>query len=368
MILRPEAVVLDGVLTRGLQVELDGDVPHFSPWHGATEPWVLSPAFVNAHSHLEYRGLQRAIDADDYWPWIRRLTELKMSQTEAEVRRDCLLAAQENVASGVGYLVEHSDRPFAAPAMSETSLSGFIFLELITLMEHAAPDEKRRQVESRRPADFPCALAPHAPYTVDPTTLKSFAAGDPFSIHVAETEYENEFFRFGLGPIAEFYHRFGIPFSATGRSVVEILHEWGLVRAGAQFVHVCAVSPSDLELLAAGGVTVAHCPRSNLALGCPRSPVRAMLDQGIEVGLGLDSAASSGPVDFFAEMREAYSVGNLAAEEVWQMATRPWMGQGAGWLALTASGARKTEDLLSLSPSQVRWAQRPSAGSQTRSA
>jgi hypothetical protein len=52
-----------------------------------------------------------------------------------------------------------------------------------------------------------------------------------------------------------------------------------------------------------------------------------MLDRGIRVGLGMDSAASSGMIDMFAEMREALLLSRetsrpLGIGEVWTMATR----------------------------------------------
>ena len=62
------------------------------------------------------------------------------------------------------------------------------------------------------------------------------------------------------------------------------------------------------EHLAEGEVMIAHCPRSNLNLGCPLPDVRRMLDMGLKVGLGMDSPASSGPIDMFAEMRAMMTV------------------------------------------------------------
>src|SRR6185436_1326660 len=70
----------------------------------------------------------------------------------------------------------------------------------------------------------------------------------------------------------------------------------------------------------------AHCPRSNAALGCPPARIRELLHLGVDVGLGMDSAASSGPIDMFLEMRAALNTSNsigkpLKGEEVWNMAT-----------------------------------------------
>jgi cytosine/adenosine deaminase-related metal-dependent hydrolase len=91
-------------------------------------------------------------------------------------------------------------------------------------------------------------------------------------------------------------------------------------------VHCCALEDGDIELIKTRGANVAHCPRSNAALGCPPAPVRELLSAGIKIGLGLDSAASSGPIDMFAEMRAALATSidrsrPLSGEEVWRMAT-----------------------------------------------
>ncbi|MCW5941022.1 MAG: amidohydrolase family protein [Fimbriimonadaceae bacterium] len=338
MILRPRAIVRDGELFEGLEVEYaEGVVRDVRPFRGTPDGTILSPAFVNAHSHLEYRGLQGVVPARDYWTWIRELTRLKTLQVPAQVREDAHLAARENRAAGVGYVAEHSDLPVAGEAMRAAGLMGIVFQEVITFNERDDPDSKWRLVEERAAinrAAFggPVVPSPHAPYTVDQVTLRRWAdapQNSPLfraSIHVAETSFESAFFRDGDGPIADFYRRQGAPFEATGLRVVAWLDALGLVRPGMQFVHACAVEAEDVGLLARRRVSVAHCPRSNEALGCPVAPVRRMLDAGVRVGLGLDSAASSGPIDVFAEMRaavrSAIALGEpLDEREVWHMAT-----------------------------------------------
>lgn len=364
MTLRPYGTVIAGRLELGLElvIDIDGEVqtPHSKlqissqiadrqstilevrPHTSVPEPYVISPAFVNAHSHLEYRGLMGGLESTDYWPWLREITAAKRGQAVEDVRRDCHLAAAENRATGVALIGEHSDRPFAGDALHEAGIEGVIFQEVITLNEADGPEAKLRRIEeaaeaNRSSFDGPVCLSPHAYFTVDRGTLSAFgerSAGNadlrsaerPISIHVAESLHESEFTRDGKGPIAELYRSFGIEFEPTDKNVVETLAALGLAREGAQWVHCCDLSATDVHLMAAAGVTAAHCPRSNRNLNCPIAPVREMIDAGIPVGLGLDSAASSGPIDMFAEMRFAVESSvvrgrPLMPEEVWLMAT-----------------------------------------------
>ncbi|HZH99433.1 MAG TPA: hypothetical protein VEX38_10720, partial [Fimbriimonadaceae bacterium] len=147
MIVRPYGVVLRGRLELGLELLMYGsDVVEIRPHTGIPEPYVVSPAFVNAHSHFEYLGLQNEIQAEEYWPWIRELTQRKMDQTLPEVRSDCIRAAEENRAAGIAVVAEHSDRPFAGEAMARAGLSGVIFQEVITFFEREAREAKLSKV------------------------------------------------------------------------------------------------------------------------------------------------------------------------------------------------------------------------------
>ena len=106
-------------------------------------------------------------------------------------------------------------------------------------------------------------------------------------------------------------------------------------------------------------------------LNCPTAPVRQMLDAGILVGLGLDSAASSGPIDMFEEMR-AVSV-LIRPEEIWNMATtmgadsirfaahelpawRIERGSSVPLIKINVTDAYSTEELIERgSPDRVEW-------------
>jgi len=331
-ILRPYAMVIEGELVRGLEaIRVGAEIVELRPHTRPPGDYLLTPAFVNAHSHLEYRGMMGKIPLGDYFPWINQLTQMKMEESEGEVMASIQLAVKENRSTGVALIGEHTDRLGSAQAMREHGMTGHLFQELITFFEAQNPTEKWRSVEEKaeqnRHFGSPVTLSPHAFQTVDRESLRKLgASGFPISIHVAETAHENALSLRGEGVMAEFRQRFGLEVPQTGKSVVASLHDLGVLRKGTQCVHVCALEPGDLDLLASSRVTIAHCPRSNKNLGCPPARVRRFLDAGITVGLGMDSAASSGPIDMFEEMRSAlhtsYELGEpVTPEEVWQMAT-----------------------------------------------
>lgn len=66
--------------------------------------------------------------------------------------------------------------------------------------------------------------------------------------------------------------------------------------------HCVWLEDEDVDILRENGVTVAHCPASNLKLGSGVCNTYKLLENGVNVGLGTDSAASNNGLDIMREM------------------------------------------------------------------
>jgi 5-methylthioadenosine/S-adenosylhomocysteine deaminase len=86
---------------------------------------------------------------------------------------------------------------------------------------------------------------------------------------------------------------------------VQQLADLGCFRVPTVAAHGIYVDADDRRLLREGGVSVAHNPGSNLKLANGIAPVQALLDDGINVSLGTDGAASNNNLNMFEEMHLA---------------------------------------------------------------
>ena len=82
--------------------------------------------------------------------------------------------------------------------------------------------------------------------------------------------------------------------------------------APAVMAHCVHCPPEELEMMKAQGVFVAHCPQSNTNLCSGASPVRQLLEAGLEVGLGSDIAGGAS-LSIFRAMTDAIHTSKLRA-------------------------------------------------------
>lgn len=386
--LRPYALLRHGALEMGWEVDLDAEarIVALRRQTGPPDDFVLSPAFVNGHSHMEYRGMQGRLDGSrGFADWIGQIAAAKREESADEVFEVCMVAARENVVTGVAFVAEHSDRPGSAEAMRRVALPGHLFHEIISI----GPDPDARRVraeanaeESRR-LGFITSLNPHAVYTNRESVLREFAMGrSALSLHLAESREETEYLAEDQGPFAQGMAKFQVTPDLPLARTVDRARRTGYLRKSVQLVHACDLNETEILAIAEAGCTVAHCPRSNEALQCPPAPIAELLRAGVPVSLGLDSAASSGPIDFFAEMRAAVAISRgrgrpLTAEQVWHMGTTggahaltqsglnvgrwDWeVGAKLPMVAIHVSGAWETEDVMDRArPEDVEWVVRP---------
>ncbi len=270
---------------------------------------LLTPAFYNIHCHSAmtlFRGigedlpLQRWLEEKIY-PAEDRLTP-------ESVRVGSSLAIAEMIRGGV---VSFSDMYFfcdeTAKAVIESGMKANISRCLVSFDDNATIKGDLRVEEALKLADefhnaadgrVKIDMSVHAEYTNREKYLREVAELTHerdlgMQVHISETEAEHN----------ECKARHG------GKTPVEFLADCGIITPSATATttaaHCVYVTESDMELLAANRVNVAHNPVSNLKLASGVAPIRKMLDAGINVGLGTDGAASNNALSVLRELQTA---------------------------------------------------------------
>lgn len=281
---------------------------------------------VNAHTHLELSWAahlcpeppgvampQWLANLDKHWGGNKSLEE---------EREQTLTAVSAGIAqlkaAGVTHVGDISNTGLSIEPLLDSGLAGVVYIEVWGLDKQVALDRfawARQLLEKWRPQErngLRIGLTPHASYTVHPDVMKLVGdyaqkEGVPLSIHVAEFPQENQALLEGKGQTYEVASRNG-PVPVVGMRSVPYLASLGVLDAKPLLAHAVSVTDEDLDILAASGSKIAHCPRSNLLLQCGRMPLEKMVARAIPLAFGTDSLASSPSLDVADEAETAVSL------------------------------------------------------------
>jgi 5-methylthioadenosine/S-adenosylhomocysteine deaminase len=264
---------------------------------------VLIPGFVNLHCHAAMTLLRGVADdralmtwlADHIWPAEARHV------SDDFVHDGSLLAMAEMLRGGVTCVNDMYFFPEAtARAALRAGMRAALGMLAIEFPSAYAPDAAGYLQKGLATRDayqgeplLTFTLAPHAPYTVADEMLEHMVVlaeelDLPIHMHVHETagEIEQSLSQHGVRPLERMRHL-------------------GLVGPRLIAVHSVHLNDAELDLMAREGVSVAHCPSSNLKLASGIARVADMKLRGIRVGIGTDGAASNNRLDVMTEMRTA---------------------------------------------------------------
>ena len=274
---------------------------------------IVLPGLINTHTHapmVMYRGL-----ADDLalMDWLQKYifpAEAKTVSPEM-VRIGTRLAALEMIESGTTTFTDmyYFEEEIARAAFG-AGLRGVLGQTIIQfpVADAKTPAEALARAE-RFIREFKDnglivpAVAPHALYTNDRTTLVASAElgrkyGVPVILHFSETEDE-------VRTAREQY-------KTTPAAALEAMGFWGPKTLAA---HGVWVTDEDIAILKKHGVGIAHNPESNMKLASGAAPVTKYLAAGVNVGLGTDGAASNNDLDMFEAMRQASFLAKLSTKD-----------------------------------------------------
>jgi len=161
------------------------------------------------------------------------------------------------------------------------------------------------------------ALAPCSPFTVTNDLMREAARmarhyGVRLHTHLAENDNDVAYTR-----------------EHHGCTPTEYCEQLGWLGDDVWHAHCVKLDDHGISRFAATGTGVAHCPTSNMRLASGIAPVRAMLDRGVRVGLGVDGSASNDSGSLVGEARQAMLLQRvglgpaaLTAREALRLATR----------------------------------------------
>lgn len=297
---------------------------------------LVVPALVNAHAHLDLTLTPAVAYGGDFVAWLEHVIEARPGEAHGVVAA-VHQGLADSRAAGVGVVgdVAGSSAAIRARLEANAGLAGVSLLECFGMGEGGvdrllATAAGLADFESR--ADVTLGLSPHAPYSVSPEAYDeavAFAAqrGLPWQTHLAETPEEVRFTRDGDGPFADMLARLGRgpAHPPTGRHPVDLLAP-RLARWPGSVVHVNVLEEAHVEALARCGAAVVYCPRAAAFFGHAGHRYRALLDAGVPVALGTDSALchdTPGPraTSILEEMRLLHRRDGTPAHTLLRMAT-----------------------------------------------
>lgn len=71
------------------------------------------------------------------------------------------------------------------------------------------------------------------------------------------------------------------------------------------FAHAVHLTDEEIKLIAETGTGVSHCPTSNARLGSGIAPISSMLENGVQIGIGIDGSASAETANVIGELNFA---------------------------------------------------------------
>lgn len=303
---------------------------------------ILLPGLVNTHHHM-FQSLTRVMAQErELFDWLGALYPIWSGLRSEDVYVAAKLAMAELLLSGCATASDHhyifpndvrlEDEIRAASEMGIRFHAARGSMSLGESDGGAPPDhlverepdimrDTQRLIETwHDPAPqsmLRIVVAPCSPFSVTVDLMREAAAlardfGVQLHTHLAENEKDVTYSldSFGLTP---------------GQYAEDV----GWLGGDVWHAHCVKLNPEEIALFGRSGTGVCHCPSSNMRLASGIAPIRQMLDQRVNVSLGVDGSASNDSGHLLGEARQALLLGRalgdpaaLSAREALQMATR----------------------------------------------
>ena len=283
------------------------------------ENFLTIPGFVNAHTHVAMTLFRNYGPETDLMTWLNDYIWPLEDKLKAEdVYYGSKLALLEMIKAGT---TSFADMYFfceeTVKACKEMNIRAQISRGLTIPDKNFSKIKENINLANTYKNDglIDIGLGPHAVYTADLDYLKKISdyAQEyklPIHIHLSETKKENE----------DCYKKYNM-------SPTELFDKAGIFKNKTIAAHGVYLSDNDLDIIKNNNVSIVHNPSSNLKLSSGFLDLARLIDKGINVCLGTDSASSNNKLSILREMEvsmlisKLYSSRPISYIEMLQMAT-----------------------------------------------
>jgi 5-methylthioadenosine/S-adenosylhomocysteine deaminase len=304
---------------------------------------LLLPGFVNAHTHVAMTLLRGYADDMELGEWLNeKIRPLEKKMRESDVRAGSLLGCAEMIRGGTTSFNDmYFFMPHVAKAVEESGMRALLAYGMVEggddekgKMEVKIGEEFVREFNGKAGGRIRCAFGPHAPYACSSALLKKIDGLSkkykvPIHSHISETRKE----------VFDMLKK-------EKKRPVEYLEHINFLSKRLIAAHCGWITKREVKILAEKGVSVAHCPVSNMKLAVGGvSPIPEMLEEGVNVSLGTDGSASNNSLSMLETMKicsllqkhQRWDPTSINAQQALDFATR----NGARALGINAGSIEK---------------------------
>ena len=259
---------------------------------------LLTPGFVNAHTHLGMSYFRNYADDLALMDWLQNeIWPIEAKLNAEDIYWSSMLSIIENIKSGVTTFCDmYYEMDRVGDAAIESGIRGVLTRGMTDV--DGKGEEKLQEFDAlynnyhnRSDGRIRVVPAPHAIYTCSTEFLKEISDNakklydNIIHIHLSETltEVENSKKEYGMTPI-------------------EYVNSLGLLDSQIIAAHCVHITDQEIELVKDKKFYPVYNPSSNLKLASGFTPVDKMLKNNIKLAMGTDGDSSNNNQDFVEEM------------------------------------------------------------------
>lgn len=305
-----------------LLVEDDGSIAGIFPENDFESSTIekykgaLVPGFINTHCHLELSHLKNKFPEKTGLPAFLMLVTAQRDAIQAEIDQAMIEAEQVMIQNGIVAVGDISNNSNSFPIKAKRNIYYHTFIELIGFdpqKANAVFQQGEQLLSAARGFGIHASLAPHASYSVSPELINKISAncyanGKPTSIHMLESNDENEFYMQASGLYRKLYRELGVDikhFNPTGKTALESLLPYFNKEVATLLIHNTIATSWDAEWAEDlhPNLFWCFCPNANLYIE-DRLPDIPSLKQHVQyISIGTDSLASNHGLSILSELQ-----------------------------------------------------------------